>query len=177
MAWFKSKNAEEQERKHAEIIGRLDNIQMALAKQTYEDELVHKRYLDHGDLLVCVVGSDGYFRYANNAWCRVLQTTREYIMTHPFIEFLHSDDKEETADIYDFYVTTGQIGYRHWYNRYVGLEGKVSVIQWLAPIFDPQTGYNLYLATVAPSGVQGRKVFANGYEPFNWKHKFPKEES
>ena len=46
--------------------------------------------------MVCFLGYNGYFRWLNPAWERTLGFTREELMSRPFIEFVHPDDRERT---------------------------------------------------------------------------------
>jgi PAS domain S-box-containing protein len=46
--------------------------------------------------LFCFLGFDGRFRRLNPAWERTLGFTRQELMSRPFIEFVHPDDRERT---------------------------------------------------------------------------------
>lgn len=46
--------------------------------------------------MLCFLGFDGYFRRLNPAWERTLGFTRGELMSRPFIEFVHPDDRERT---------------------------------------------------------------------------------
>jgi two-component system, sensor histidine kinase and response regulator len=46
--------------------------------------------------LLCVTGYDGYFRRLNPAWETTLGFDRETLLTRPFIEFVHPDDRKTT---------------------------------------------------------------------------------
>jgi len=46
--------------------------------------------------MFCFLGFDGYFRRLNPAWERTLGFSREELMSRPFIEFVHPDDRERT---------------------------------------------------------------------------------
>ena len=45
--------------------------------------------------LLCTVGFDGYFKRLNPAWERTLGWTLEELRSQPFVEFVHSDDREK----------------------------------------------------------------------------------
>jgi PAS domain S-box-containing protein len=47
--------------------------------------------------LLCTADARGYFITLNQAWERVLGWTRQELMTRPFIELVHPDDRERTA--------------------------------------------------------------------------------
>jgi diguanylate cyclase (GGDEF)-like protein/PAS domain S-box-containing protein len=46
--------------------------------------------------LLCVAGTDGYFRVINSAFERTLGFTAEELTSKPFIDFVHPDDREAT---------------------------------------------------------------------------------
>lgn len=46
--------------------------------------------------LFCYLNFSGYFQSLNPAWERTLGFTREELMSTPFIEFVHPDDRERT---------------------------------------------------------------------------------
>ncbi len=46
--------------------------------------------------LLCQLGFDGYFKRLNPAWERTLGFTLDELMSKPFIEFVHPDDRERT---------------------------------------------------------------------------------
>jgi PAS domain S-box-containing protein len=46
--------------------------------------------------MLCFLDFDGYFKRLNPAWERTLGYTCEELMSRPFIEFVHPDDRERT---------------------------------------------------------------------------------
>jgi PAS domain S-box-containing protein len=48
--------------------------------------------------MLCCLGFDGYFRRLNAAWERTLGFTTAELMSRPFIEFVHPDDRERTLN-------------------------------------------------------------------------------
>ena len=48
--------------------------------------------------LLCFLDFDGYFKRLNPAWERTLGFTREELMSRPFIDFVHPDDRERTLN-------------------------------------------------------------------------------
>lgn len=48
--------------------------------------------------LLCFLDFNGYFKRLNPAWERALGFTIEELMSRPFIEFVHPDDRERTLN-------------------------------------------------------------------------------
>jgi len=46
--------------------------------------------------LLCIAGTDGYFKHLNPAWETTLGYTREELLSHPYLEFVHPDDRQAT---------------------------------------------------------------------------------
>ena len=46
--------------------------------------------------MVCIAGFDGYFKQLNPSWQRVLGWKPEDLMSKPFLDFVHPDDREPT---------------------------------------------------------------------------------
>ena len=46
--------------------------------------------------LICVAGLDGYFKRVNKAWTDVLGYTKKELLTQPWIDLVHPDDREAT---------------------------------------------------------------------------------
>jgi PAS domain S-box-containing protein len=60
-------------------------------------EMEDRFFADSIDML-CFLDFNGHFKRLNPAWERTLGFTREELMSRPFIEFVHPDDRERTLN-------------------------------------------------------------------------------
>jgi PAS domain S-box-containing protein len=73
-------------------------VELALCKQdavTAVHEMEDRFFTNSIDML-CFLDFNGRFKRLNPAWERTLGFTREELMSRPFIEFVHPDDRERT---------------------------------------------------------------------------------
>jgi PAS domain S-box-containing protein len=54
------------------------------------------RFLDLSIDMFCVAGFDGYFKWVNPAWVRTLGYSRSQLVGHPYLEFIHLEDRDAT---------------------------------------------------------------------------------
>jgi PAS domain S-box-containing protein len=86
--------------------------------------------------LLCFLGFDGYFRRLNPAWERTLGFTREELMSRPFIEFVHPDDRDRTLNQNrDVRSGSQALGFE---NRYLCKDGSYRWLLWNAAPDDGQ---------------------------------------
>ena len=80
--------------------------------------------------MMCMLGFNGYFKRLNPAWERTLGFTREELMSRPFIEFVHPDDRERTLKQNSQVRGGGQaLGFE---NRYLCKDGSYRWFRWNA---------------------------------------------
>jgi PAS domain S-box-containing protein len=60
-----------------------------------EDDL--REFIDLSLSLMCLAGTDGYFKHVNPAWETSFGYTREELLSRPYLEFVHPDDREATS--------------------------------------------------------------------------------
>ena len=92
--------------------------------------------------LLCLLDFNGYFKRLNPAWERTLGFSREELMSRPFIEFVHPDDRERTLRQNAAVRAGGQA--LAFENRYRCKDGSFRWFLWNAtPAIDEQTVYSV----------------------------------
>jgi len=80
--------------------------------------------------LICIAGMDGYFKYVNPAWEKLLGYTTQELLSRPFLDFIHPDDHEINDDeVASLSQGEKTIGFR---NRYVCKDGSTIPVDWIA---------------------------------------------
>lgn len=92
--------------------------------------------------LLCFLDFNGYFKRLNPAWERALGFTIEELMSRPFIEFVHPDDRERTLNQNRSVRDGGQaLGFE---NRYLCKDGSYRWLLWnAAPDSDESVIYSV----------------------------------
>jgi PAS domain S-box-containing protein len=80
--------------------------------------------------MLCHLGFDGYFTRLSHAWERTLGFTREELMSRPFIEFVHPDDRQRTLEQNARVRAGGQA--LEFENRYLCKDGSYRWFRWNA---------------------------------------------
>ncbi|HZB26763.1 MAG TPA: ATP-binding protein, partial [Vicinamibacterales bacterium] len=83
--------------------------------------------------LLCVVGFDGYFKRVNPAWQQVLGYTAEELLSRPYLEFIHPDDREPSHQE-ALKLSTGA-AMLHFENRFLHKDGTCRWFLWSATPF------------------------------------------
>jgi PAS domain S-box-containing protein len=92
--------------------------------------------------LFCFLDFNGYFRRLNQAWERTLGFTRQELMSRPFIEFVHPDDRERTLSQNASVRRGGRA--TSFENRYVCKDGSYRWFLWnAAPDTDAPVIYSV----------------------------------
>ena len=58
--------------------------------------------------LVCIAGTDGYFELINPEWENVLGYSTEELKAHPFLEFIHPDDRMASQEEIEKLISGGK---------------------------------------------------------------------
>ena len=78
--------------------------------------------------MFCIAGFDGYFKQLNPAWEKTLGWTIKELLSKPFIELVHPDDREST--IHELGNLSGGKSVFTFDNRYLCKDGSYKWISW-----------------------------------------------
>ena len=91
---------------------------------------LEERFFDLSIDMLCMLDFNGYFKRLSPSWERTLGFTREELMSRPFIEFVHPDDRERTLNQNAAVKRGGQaLGFE---NRYLCKDGSYRWFRWNA---------------------------------------------
>ena len=85
--------------------------------------------------LMCMAGRDGFFKWVNAAFERVLGYTPEELLSRPFFAFVHPDDVEITRVKLE--KLTAGLDVVHFENRYRTKAGEWRRLAWVCPAATP----------------------------------------
>lgn len=91
-----------------------------------------EEFLDLSSDLFCVAGFDGYFKEVNRAWETTLGYSREQLLSRPYLDFVHPDDREATIGA-AAEVATGK-NLINFENRYIAKDGSYRWLFWSATV-------------------------------------------
>ncbi len=88
-----------------------------------------RRYFDLSRDLLCTANFDGYFEWVNPAWEETLGFTREELVSRPFAEFVHPDERADTQGETGRLI--GEQPETHQFrNRYRTADGSYRWLEW-----------------------------------------------
>jgi PAS domain S-box-containing protein len=102
--------------------------------------------------MLCIAGVDGTFRRLNPAWERTLGFTAAELMSRPYVEFVHPDDRRATSA--EAGAIVGGEGSAFFENRYLCKDGSYRWLSWKST---PVPGEGLIYA-VARDVTEQRRV-------------------
>jgi PAS domain S-box-containing protein len=112
---------------------------VAIRKRAQEDR---QRFFELSQDVHCILGFDGYFKDLNPAWERTLGYTKAELLTTPFIEFIHPDDREAT--LAEAEKVCGGKTLVAFENRYRCKDGSYRWFQWGAtPVIEDRVMYGI----------------------------------
>lgn len=95
-------------------------------RKQLEEEL--KNLFNTAPDIICISGLDGYFKKINPAACALLEYSEEELLSIPFMELIHPDDLEKTANRFLELPTLKNASYFE--NRYLTKSGKTIWLAW-----------------------------------------------
>ena len=99
-------------------------------KSTSRGDVSEERFFAVSIDMLCFLDFNGYFKRLNPAWERTLGFTIDELMSRPFIEFVHPDDRERTLNQNREVRGGGQaLGFE---NRYLCKDGSYRWFLWNA---------------------------------------------
>ena len=110
----------------------------AVSSFNQPSELDLREFADLSLNLLCIAGTDGYFKYLNPAWETTLGYSREELLSRPYIEFVHPDDRQATISE-AAHVASGR-STLSFENRYRCKDGSYRWLLWSA-IVRAEKGY------------------------------------
>ena len=93
-----------------------------------EDEL--KRFFNLVPDMVCVASTEGYFLKINPMWEATLGYSEQEILSTPFLDFIHPDDRDATMSEVARQIGGGAT--MHFVNRYHCKDGRYKWLEWMA---------------------------------------------
>jgi hypothetical protein len=79
--------------------------------------------------LFCVAGFDGCFKRLNRAWEATLGFTTDELLSRPYMEFIHPDDRDSTAEAARQQIEEGKV-ILEFENRYRAKDGSYRWLSW-----------------------------------------------
>lgn len=112
----------------AGIVARELTLFLESLLQRAETDLV--RFFELSLDLFCIAGFDGFFRRVNSNFLRVLGYSEKELISRPFLEFVHPDDRGDTVAVMS-QLRVGQ-PVVEFQNRYHATDGTWRCLEWTA---------------------------------------------
>lgn len=84
--------------------------------------------------LICIAGLNGYFKKTNPAFTKVLGYTEEELLSKPFLDFIHPEDKAKTQAVLEEKLARGETVFAL-QNRCVCKDGTYKWLEWSSQCF------------------------------------------
>ena len=78
--------------------------------------------------MLCIAGFDGYFKRVNPAWQRLLGYSEAELLSQPYMNFVHPDDRESTSAVAKTLDDGQELHYFE--NRYLHKDGTLRWLLW-----------------------------------------------
>jgi PAS domain S-box-containing protein len=119
-------------------------VELALCKSDAARAVhaMEDRFFANSIDMLCFLDFSGHFKRLNPAWERTLGFTRQELMSRPFIEFVHPDDRERTLQ--QNREVRGGAHALSFENRYLCKDGSYRWFRWnAAPDSDEKVIYSV----------------------------------
>jgi PAS domain S-box-containing protein len=126
--------------------------------------LLHEfqKYFEVSLDMLCIAGTDAYFKRVNPAFERTLGWPTETLLTRPFIEFVHPDDVDNT--VHEIEKLSQGIPTVSFTNRYRCADGSWKLLMWTAHP-EPKMGLIYAIARDITESKQASGRSREGGEP------------
>jgi PAS domain S-box-containing protein len=133
------RDVEIRDREITDLRRQVSALQSELDERKKAEQVLDRFFTDSLDML-CIAGLQGYFKRLNPAWERTLGFTTEELCRHPFLDFVHPDDRDATnAEIRKLSEGMVTISFE---NRYRCSDGSYKWLLWNAtPLLGQQLIY------------------------------------
>ncbi|MBK5275166.1 MAG: PAS domain S-box protein [Desulfuromonadales bacterium] len=117
---------------YLELSGANGNLRMEIAerKRAEVDREQYHRFFTTSRDLMCIADPNGAFIKTNPAFSETLGYSEAELVSRPFIDFIHPDDKQQTLDEMKQQMENGHT--LHFDNRYICKDGSVCWLSWRA---------------------------------------------
>ncbi|UCC71636.1 MAG: PAS domain S-box protein [Gemmatimonadota bacterium] len=126
--------------------------------------LLHEfqKYFEVSLDMLCIAGTDGFFKRVNPAFERTLGWPAEALLSRPFVEFVHPDDVEST--VREIEKLSQGIPTVSFENRYRCADGTYRYLQWTS-YPESETGLLYAVARDVTESRQAQRPLPAGGEP------------
>jgi len=98
------------------------------------DQAKVRRFFELSQDMLCTADTDGYFVDLNPAWEQTLGYSEEELRARPFVELVHPDDRERTAqEAAGIFSGNATVDFS---NRYIAKAGSVHWLRWSSVLGD-----------------------------------------
>ena len=111
-----------------------NQLGMFIERQRAQEEL--SRFFALSLDMLCVAGLDGYFKRVNPAWQNVLGYTEAELLSRPYMDFVHPDDREATR--VEAKKLADGMPVMYFENRYFHKDGTVRWLLWASTSLQDQ---------------------------------------
>lgn len=113
----------------AELRERIKILENALEKER-KASAEKGKILDLSQNLICIASQDGYLKYVNPAWEKVLGYSQKELLSNPFLTFIHPDDHQKNNCEVER-LSRGELSI-DFENRFIHKNGSILTISWTA---------------------------------------------